>query len=182
MTHQQPLVAVIGASGSGKSSVVFAGLIPRLREEGIWLISSFRPKSQPFDELALALVHQLEPNLDGVEKVIKIGKLAESLKKGEVKLHQVASQILENKPQKRFLLVADQLEELYTQCQDKEEQQRFIDTLLLAINQKSITLVFTLTSRFLRLCSFVPSLQRCITANSISTTGFNESRRITNSH
>jgi uncharacterized protein YjbI with pentapeptide repeats/KaiC/GvpD/RAD55 family RecA-like ATPase len=148
MAHQQQLVAVIGASGSGKSSVVFAGLIPRLREEGIWLISSFRPKSQPFDELAQALVRQLEPNLDGVEKVIKIGKLAESLKKGEVKLHQVASQILENKPNKRFLLVVDQFEELYTQCQDKEEQQRFIDTLLLAINQKSITLVFTLRADF----------------------------------
>ncbi|MBR8837687.1 MAG: hypothetical protein DSM106950_27690 [Stigonema ocellatum SAG 48.90 = DSM 106950] len=148
MVYQQPLVAVIGASGSGKSSVVFAGLIPRLREQGVWLIESLRPKSQPFDELALALVRQLEPNIDGVEKVIKVGKLAESLNKGEVKLHLLASQILENKPNKRFLLVVDQFEELYTQCQDKEEQQRFIDTLLLAIQQKSITLVFTLRADF----------------------------------
>jgi len=148
MTHHQPLVAVIGASGSGKSSVVFAGLIPRLREEGIWLIESLRPKSEPFDELALALVRQLEPNLDGVEKVIKVGKLAEGLKKGEVKLHQVASQVLENKSNKRFLLVVDQFEELYTQCLDKEEQQSFIDTLLAAVQQKSITLVFTLRADF----------------------------------
>ncbi|MBW4626739.1 MAG: pentapeptide repeat-containing protein [Brasilonema octagenarum HA4186-MV1] len=148
MTHQQPLVAVIGASGSGKSSVVFAGLIPKLREEGIWLIESFRPKSQPFDELALALVRQLEPDINKVEKAIQVGRLAESLKKGEVKLHQVASQVLENKPNKRFLLVVDQFEELYTQYQDKEEQQRFIDTLLLAVNQKSITLVFTLRADF----------------------------------
>ena len=148
MAHQQPLVAVIGASGSGKSSVVFAGLIPKLREEGIWLIESFRPKSQPFDELALALVRQLEPNVDGVEKTIKVGKLAESLKKGEVKLHQVASQILEDKSNKNFLLVVDQFEELYTHCQDKEQQQRFIDTFLLAVNQKSITLVFTLRADF----------------------------------
>ncbi|WP_310834377.1 AAA family ATPase [Aetokthonos hydrillicola] len=146
--YQQPLVAVIGASGSGKSSVVFAGLIPRLREQGIWLIESLRPKSQPFDELAIALVRQLEPNVDGVEKVIKVGKLTESLKKGEVTLHQVASQILENKPNKRFLLVVDQFEELYTQCQDKEEQQNFIDTLLSAVQQKSITLVFTLRADF----------------------------------
>jgi len=148
MAHQQHLVAVIGASGSGKSSVVFAGLIPKLREEGTWLIESFRPKSQPFDELALALVRQLEPNLNGVDKTIKVGKLAESLNKGEVKLHQVASQILEDKPNKRFLLVVDQFEELYTQCQDKEQQQSFIDTLLLAVNQKSITLVFTLRADF----------------------------------
>ncbi len=148
MVHQQNLVAVIGASGSGKSSVVFAGLIPKLREEGTWLIESFRPKSQPFDELALALVSQLEPNIDGVDKTIKVGKLAESLNKGEVKLHQVASQILENQPQKRFLLIVDQFEELYTQSQDKEQQQSFIDTLLLAVNQKSITLVFTLRADF----------------------------------
>ncbi|MGB6295664.1 MAG: pentapeptide repeat-containing protein [Rivularia sp. (in: cyanobacteria)] len=148
MAHQQNLVAVIGASGSGKSSVVFAGLIPKLREEGTWLIESLRPKSQPFDELALALVRQLEPNLNGVDKTIKVGKLEESLNKGEVKLHQVVSQILEDKPNKRFLLVVDQFEELYTQCQDKEQQQHFIDTLLLAINQRSITLVFTLRADF----------------------------------
>ncbi|MEH1899757.1 MAG: CHAT domain-containing protein [Nostoc sp.] len=148
MVHQQLLVPVIGASGSGKSSVVFAGLIPLLREEGIWVIESFRPKSQPFDELALALVRQLEPNLNGVEKVIKVGKLSESLKKQEVNLHQVASQILENKPNKRFLLVVDQFEELYTQCQDKEEQQCFINTLLTAINRKSIILIFTLRADF----------------------------------
>ena len=36
MAHHQQLVALIGTSGSGKSSVVFAGLIPKLREEGIW--------------------------------------------------------------------------------------------------------------------------------------------------
>ncbi|MFL9458944.1 pentapeptide repeat-containing protein [Tolypothrix bouteillei VB521301_2] len=148
MAHKQPLVAVIGASGSGKSSVVFAGLIPRLREEGTWFIETFRPKNQPFDELALVLVRLLEPNIDNVEKVIKVGKLAESLKKGEVNLHQVTSQILEKKPLKRLLLVADQFEELYTQCQDKEEQQRFLDILLTAINQKTLTLVITLRADF----------------------------------
>ncbi len=148
IAHKQPLVAVIGASGSGKSSVVFAGLIPKLREEGIWLIEGFRPKSQPFDELALALVRQLELDINKVERAIQVGRLAESLKKGEVKLHQVASQILENQPNKRLLLVVDQFEELYTQYQNKEEQQHFIDTLLLAVNQKSITLVFTLRADF----------------------------------
>ena len=50
-THSQPLVAVIGPSGSGKSSVVFAGLIPQLRTEGNWLIESFRPGNQPYSVL-----------------------------------------------------------------------------------------------------------------------------------
>lgn len=147
-TYKQPMVAVIGASGSGKSSVVFAGLIPRLREEGAWLIESLRPKSQPFDELALVLVRQLEPDIDNVDRAIKVGRLAESLKKGEVKLYQIASQILENKPNKKLLLVVDQFEELYTQCQNQEEQHHFIDTLLAPVHQKNITLVFTLRADF----------------------------------
>ena len=75
-------------------------------------------------------------------------KLAESLKQGKAKLNQVASEILKDRPNKRLLLVLDQFEELYTQCQDKEQQQRFIDTLLSAVNQKSTTLVFTLRADF----------------------------------
>lgn len=45
--HRTPLTTVVGASGSGKSSVVFAGLVPRLREERIWRILSFRPRAHP---------------------------------------------------------------------------------------------------------------------------------------
>jgi WD40 repeat protein len=61
---QKPLVAVIGASGSGKSSVVFAGLVPLLRQEfssrglptsGCDLIVSFRPGNKPFEALATGL-------------------------------------------------------------------------------------------------------------------------------
>jgi hypothetical protein len=70
VTHK-PLVAVIGASGSGKSSVVFAGLIPQLRQNNHsgsdcdrlrwgeahrkWQIISFRPGKNPFESLAIAL-------------------------------------------------------------------------------------------------------------------------------
>ncbi|MEO1005884.1 MAG: CHAT domain-containing protein, partial [Cyanobacteria bacterium J06638_38] len=53
----KPLVAVVGASGSGKSSVVFAGLIPRLRQDTdcCWQIVSFRLGNNPIDSLATAL-------------------------------------------------------------------------------------------------------------------------------
>ena len=54
-----PLVAVVGASGSGKSSVVRAGLLPRLRREppsrGTWDVVVFRPEKYPFLKLAMAL-------------------------------------------------------------------------------------------------------------------------------
>jgi uncharacterized protein YjbI with pentapeptide repeats len=54
----KPLVAVIGASGSGKSSVVFAGLIPQLRQDKNtqWRIISFRPGKNMNEFLAAALL------------------------------------------------------------------------------------------------------------------------------
>ncbi|GAA6619708.1 CHAT domain-containing protein [Scytonema sp. NUACC26] len=53
---KKPFVAVVGASGSGKSSVVFAGLIPRLRQDTNvnWHIISFRPGNKPITALAEA--------------------------------------------------------------------------------------------------------------------------------
>ncbi|WP_017318556.1 nSTAND1 domain-containing NTPase [Mastigocladopsis repens] len=56
-SKRKPLVAVVGPSGSGKSSVVFAGLIPRLRQDSNvgWQIVSFRPGNNPFEALAGAM-------------------------------------------------------------------------------------------------------------------------------
>lgn len=50
--HGRSFVAVLGASGSGESSVVFAGLVPCLRSEEGWVIASFRPGDHPFRALA----------------------------------------------------------------------------------------------------------------------------------
>src|SRR5205085_701707 len=58
--RRRALVAVVGSSGSGKSSLVFAGLLPRLRKEGNWLIASCRPGNHPFRSLAAALTPLLE--------------------------------------------------------------------------------------------------------------------------
>uniref|UniRef100_UPI0039C72C90 NACHT and WD repeat domain-containing protein n=1 Tax=Scytonema sp. PCC 10023 TaxID=1680591 RepID=UPI0039C72C90 len=146
--HKQALIAVIGPSGSGKSSVVFAGLISQLREQGSWLIESFRPGNQPFYQLASALVRQLEPKIGDTQQLREGAGLAADIQQGKVTLQQVVSRITERNPDKRLLLFADQFEELYTLCQVKEEQERFADTLLEAIHQKSLTLVFTLRADF----------------------------------
>ncbi|HAT14592.1 MAG TPA: hypothetical protein DCS91_14415 [Microcoleaceae bacterium UBA11344] len=148
VTHKQPLVAIVGPSGSGKSSVVFAGLIPKLRKEGNWLIASFRPGKEPFEPLAFALVRLLEPEAGETQQLRETMGLAGDLRNGRITLQQVVSRILANNPDQRLLLVADQFEELYTLCQVKEEQERFADGLLTAIAQQNITLVVTLRADF----------------------------------
>ncbi|MEO0843567.1 MAG: CHAT domain-containing protein, partial [Cyanobacteria bacterium J06643_5] len=59
--NQKPFMAVVGASGSGKSSVVYAGLIPQLKQDKKrdWLIVDFRPGNNPFESLAIGLLQGL---------------------------------------------------------------------------------------------------------------------------
>lgn len=139
----KPLVAVVGASGSGKSSLVFAGLLPRLRQSGDWLIESFRPEKQPFFRLAVALMHQLEPDLQRVDRIAKANDLADTIQK--YGFASVVSEILQENSGKRLLLVVDQFEELYTQCEG-EERDRFIDALLAGLH-KAVGLKVVLTLR-----------------------------------
>lgn len=149
VVYQQPLVAVIGASGSGKSSVVFAGLIPKLREKGNWLIESFRPQNQPFFGLGSALVRWLKPELDEIQQPGRAAELVADMK-GKLTLPQVVASILARYPGKRLLLVIDQFEELYNPRNDSE-QQPFLDALLAAIQSapNDLTVVLTLRADFL---------------------------------
>ena len=144
--RKQPLVAVVGASGSGKSSLVLAGLLPCLREEGNWIIEAFRPEKQPFNRLAAAFVHQLEPELSKSDRIDKAINLANTIRQNG--FAYVLSEILKEHPGKQLLLVVDQFEELYTLC-SKEERDRFIDVLLAGINDSlGLKVVLTLRADF----------------------------------
>ncbi len=132
VVHKQhkPMVAVIGPSGSGKSSVVFAGLFPRLRQVGGWVIATLRPSEFPLHALAGALIPLLEPGISETDRLIEINKQAEAFKVGSLRLQDVAGRIIEKYPySERLLLIVDQFEELYTLCPDAERQ-AFLDLLL----------------------------------------------------
>src|SRR4028119_2419161 len=93
--QRQPLVAVIGPSGSGKSSVVFAGLISQLCSEQTWLIESFRPGERPFRNLASSLVPLLETQMSETDQLVEINKLAMAFGQGNISLQDVVTRILE---------------------------------------------------------------------------------------
>ena len=146
------LVGVIGASGSGKSSVVFAGLIPQLRRQQCWEIAHFRPGEKPFHNLASILVPLLETAMGKVDQLLQIKKLADALEAQDLALGDVINSIVkENKNNKntRFLLIVDQFEELYTLCQNIPQRQVFLEQLLAATNQDNFQLVLTLRADFL---------------------------------
>ncbi|NJD59096.1 MAG: WD40 repeat domain-containing protein, partial [Anaerolineae bacterium] len=151
-THK--LVAVIlGSSGSGKSSAIFAGLLPRLRNLGSYQFATFRPGTQPFYSLSDAVIELLEPNLSKMDHLTETSKLAEQLtNQKEVHLAKVLERILKDSPgTKQVLLVVDQFEELYTLCPDAGLQNAFIDELVATVetskNSKTGLAIILLTMR-----------------------------------
>jgi DNA-binding SARP family transcriptional activator/WD40 repeat protein/energy-coupling factor transporter ATP-binding protein EcfA2 len=101
----QRLVLVVGGSGSGKSSIVRAGLLPRLRGmQPSWTATVMVPGSRPFEHLAQAL-----------RRVSTAG--------ARLGLAGAATQAAG-----RFVLVVDQLEELFTLA-DEGDRERFLATL-----------------------------------------------------
>lgn len=132
-TATRNFIPILGASGSGKSSVVLAGLVPKLQKQGNWLFTHFRPGSDPFQKLAEALVPLYTPDLDNTDRIAQTRKLANYLDKGEVILTDVIADIQRSHPHHRVLLIADQFEELYTLCGDEKIRQHFLECLLTII-------------------------------------------------
>jgi hypothetical protein len=129
--RRQSLTAVVGISGSGKSSVVFAGLVPRLRQEEGWIVLDCRPGERPLLALAATFVHTLDPQGSDTTELIDAEAMAAALKDGRLRLPTVVLRLLEKRRDvRRLLLIVDQFEELYTLCSEDAERQAFIDGLL----------------------------------------------------
>ncbi|BAY91216.1 MULTISPECIES: WD40 repeat domain-containing protein [unclassified Tolypothrix] len=159
-TQRRKFIPVLGASGSGKSSVVLAGLVPKLQKQGYWKFTHFRPGSEPFQALAESLVPLYEPNQNATEQMFQARRLAEYFANGSVPLQDVFSKIKRNYPNHRVLLIADQFEELYTLCADQKIRHSFLDTLLTCFQSdpdNNTVLVGTMRADFLgNLLSYRP--------------------------
>jgi WD40 repeat protein len=161
LDERQVVAVIVGSSGAGKSSAVFAGLLPRLREAGDWLIAGFRPGGAPFRALAAVLIALLEPELGETDRLIETHKLAEALSEGDVNLLAVVERAVEktlgpaDAGSGRMLLMGDQFEELYTLCPEPETRRQFLETLLAvaesgsARRQSPFVLLLTLRADFM---------------------------------
>ncbi len=139
------LVTVVGPSGSGKSSLVHAGLVPALRAGGItgsqhWLLTSMFPGSYPFEELEAALSR--------VAVVRQVGLQTELTEPNG--LLRVAKKILPGEDS-TLLIVIDQFEELFSSVRSEDVRRRFLDNLVaVAHDERSrVRIVTTIRADFL---------------------------------
>ena len=93
-------LALVGASGSGKSSVVRAGLVPRLRRDLAepWEIATVVPNDRPLYNLAAALLPLLEPDIAATDRLIQTNKQAAALADGSLHVRDVIEEIIKKHP------------------------------------------------------------------------------------
>ena len=147
-------VAVVGPSGSGKSSLVRAGLVTALREGNLpgsrdWQIAIIRPGDDPLRALATPLVTQMGPALQPVERLKQVRAMATGLQDGSLPIGDVLAEVRSQQPGlSRLLLIFDQFEEAFTLCSDDALRRTFLQTLLTAANTPWLTVLFTLRADF----------------------------------
>lgn len=118
-------LAILGSSGSGKSSTVLAGLLPALKKGALpnseqWHYVTIKPTARPLDSLAAALNQVQGGNLG------TLSTLRQVLASDGRGLLLAADMLRANDPTARLVLVVDQFEELWTLAPtEKEARQRF---------------------------------------------------------
>jgi DNA-binding SARP family transcriptional activator/WD40 repeat protein len=138
------LVAVVGPSGSGKSSAVRAGLVPQLRRGAIpssenWFITEMFPGAHPFEALESALLRVA---------VTRPVDLYETLTATANGLARVVGDLLQP-GESEVLIVVDQFEELFSMVSSPSDRQQFLNALVGATDHESrLRIVLTLRADF----------------------------------
>ncbi|HXL58780.1 MAG TPA: hypothetical protein VN958_21100, partial [Chitinophagaceae bacterium] len=161
--HQHHFVAVVGSSGSGKSSLIRAGLIPSLKggylvdDRDRWMITIMKPGQSPLYNLADAILNQLKP---GTEMSCVKDFLKKIKEEGSDAVLNVIQNLWEEKNTNFFLLV-DQFEELFRFSMEQKEVAKKDDAtdfvnIMLGLSRQTdlpIYVVITMRSDFIGDCA-----------------------------
>ena len=176
-TGEPRFLAVVGASGSGKSSLVRAGLVPALRWNKIsadWDIHVLTPTAHPLESLAMSLTQE-----NG--SVAGAARLMDDLVDHPRSLHLFARRQMNTVDEACILLVVDQFEELFTLCRSEQERTAFIENLLTASTEPDgpTLVVITLRADFYAHCADYVRLREALAQQQeyIGAMGDNELRR-----
>lgn len=159
-------LAVVGSSGVGKSSLVYAGLIPRLREEGSWRIMTMMPRGKPVAALAAAFLGMLAREELADAPLEENSALADhirtTLNRSRMGLVELCDQWLP-KDGKRLCIIVDQFEEIFRFRQivrpdgnylaTQDEVERFVSLLLNTAESHSLAnVILTMRADYLGDC------------------------------
>lgn len=168
-------LAVLGTSGSGKSSLVKSGVIPALYsgfmsgKGSLWNIVNFRPGSNPIQNLAKALFDNTKNHLDqlGLNSNDGLNSIEAALKSTPKGLEQFYNKFAV--PGENLLLLIDQFEELFrfTSTDNSNhfiEAKQLLDNLLWATKSSNLPIyvVITMRSDFLGDCTHFQGLPEAI--------------------
>ena len=171
-------LTVLGYSGSGKSSLMYCGLIPVLyggfvtQTGPVWHVISTRPGTSPIYNLAESSVQYLiqHGSIDPLDKEVHIAILSSVLRSGAFGLVEVSRMLQQETGENVFFLI-DQFEEIFRFREGEtggttgvDEAQHYVNLILTAIGQRDIPVYASLTMRsdFLGKCSVFPGLTSLI--------------------
>ena len=165
------LVGVVGPSGSGKSSLVRAGLLPALREGVLpgsdrWRQLILRPGDHPMAELA-GVAGRRDAARDGNDSAMtgNDGKARQAMTPRQRAGGWVRQALA---GAERLLLVVDQFEEVFTTCPDEGERAAFLAALTEAAWADShVTVVVAIRADYYGHCAAVPDLADLLAANHV---------------
>lgn len=152
-------VFITGPSGSGKSSLVRAGLIYVLKQGAIktsksWLYETMKPGRDPIEALALAFSRLKSPELANY--------FHQHVSEENI-LHKCAESALSNRKDQRLVLFIDQFEETFTQI-SKDKAETFINILANAATTENgrVIILFSMRSDFVSSCAAYPKLNNLL--------------------
>ncbi len=162
--NQHHFVAVIGSSGSGKSSLIKAGLLPAIHRgrlgnsDDTWFIASMKPGNTPLSNLADSLVKQdVFATGDSEKDKQQRNTILSLISESSLGLVQAVRNQLSGK--KNLIILVDQFEELFRYADENseknnEESNAFVRMIIDSVKQRDIPIyvVLTLRSDFLGDC------------------------------